>query len=75
MLYCIAGKFGRELNFGGLAILFQTTKFISTKMFAISRRLWNIVNKPPNLADIITQRLGGQIAKFLTANISGYTVF
>ena len=39
LYYCIAGKFGGELN---LAVN-------SAKMFVIHRHLWNAVDKLPNL--------------------------
>ena len=63
------------IKFGGLVILFQTAIFNFAKMFAIHRRLWNVVDKLPNLNFTnvtIIWHLGGQTAKFLTANISSY---
>ena len=52
--YRIAGKSGGELNlavwrFGGLAVLGETAKLKSAKIYTVCMYVWRCCSRPPNL--------------------------
>ena len=63
-------KIWRGIKFGGLAVLGETTKLKSAKIYTACMYVWRYCSRPPNLNPQI-HSLG---ANLMTANISGYTV-
>ena len=82
MTYCIAGKFGGELNwqFGGLldqaTAKLKSTKIKSAKIFNSHIYVWRSSTKLINLNPPICLQwqFGIQLPNLIPANISSYTV-
>ena len=65
LLYCIAGKFGGELNLAFGAVYVKTAKLKSAKFFYVCMYVWRYHTIPPNLSPLMVLNVVfSQTAKF-----------
>ena len=76
-VYCIAGKFGGELNLAVWRSAWATAKLNSAKISYSHVYLWRSRTEPPNLNSPIRLKwqFGTQPPNLIPANITGYTVY